>query len=155
MHLLFFTLLLNSFIKQCLLYMSTLENRLRLLWHCELPIMTDKPLPPVGRLQFNWPGMQPVTINSNAINSTGRPCVGAASQLTQPTGRQRCEVLVYIQVSLFKMSCFGNDYPYRHKNYRCSGHGRRAAACLILPSYDVALRRSLETEKMNKHSNIV
>jgi len=36
--------------------------------------------------------------NSNTINSTGLPRLGAASQLAWPTGPQRFEVFVYIQV---------------------------------------------------------
>ena len=59
-------------------------------------------------------------VNSNAINSTDLQRLGAASQLAWPTGRQRCEVFVYIQVFLFKNVIFGNDDLYRHKNQQKS-----------------------------------
>jgi len=48
------------------------------------------------------------------------------------------------------MSFFGNDDPYRHKNQQKSWSW---SACQMSPSYDVAFRRSLETEK-NKQTFI-
>jgi len=50
------------------------------------------------------------------------------------------------------MSFFGNDDPYRHKNQQKSWTWLSRQ---ISPSYDAAFRRSLETEKINKHLNIV
>jgi len=101
-----------------------------------------KLLPPVGRLAWLAQYLA-CAVNSNAVNSTGLPRLGAASLADRP---QCCEVFVYIQVFLFKMSFFGNDDPYRHKNQQKSWTWCHAAACQISPSYDAAFR-SLETEK--------
>jgi len=45
-----------------------------------------------------------------------------------------------------KCHVFVTTTPIDIKTNRSPGHGRYASACQISPSYDVASRRSLETE---------
>jgi len=53
------------------------------------------------------------------------------------------------------MSFLVTTTPTDTKTNRSPGHGRHVAVCHISPSYDTAFWRSFETEKINKHSNIV
>ena len=51
------------------------------------------------------------------------------------------------------MSFLVTTTPIDTKTNRSPGHGRHAAVCQISLSYNAAFRRSLETEKINKHSD--
>jgi len=100
------------------------------------------------------------TCSANPLRSAtySQPAViGLCIQSDRPTRCLRwltaAKIWACLEAFVEKCHFFVTTTPIDIKPSRSPAHRRHASACQISLSYDAAFRRSLATEKINKHSN--